>query len=147
MVKGYRSVCWGTKDFNMGGTNLTNVNFANIGSQVKIIDTLKYYQTTLANITSTADEIEKSQIKETVQNFLLKHAYFLKIWPDIEETDNDKILDIISDGKGALPYEKIIDINSLQITPENVFFDHTEFFSNLNQANVPLKIYDNMKYL
>ena len=147
MVKGYRSVCWGTKDFNMGGTNLTNVNFANIGSQVKIIDTLKYYQTTLANITSTADEIEKSQIKETVQNFLLKHAYFSKIWPDVEETDKDKILDIISDGKGALPYEKIIDINSLQITPENVFFDHTEFFSNLNQANVPLKIYDNMKYL
>ena len=66
MVKGYRSVCWGTKDFNMSGTNLTNVNFANIGAQVKIIDTLKYYQTTLANITSTADEIEKNQIKKTV---------------------------------------------------------------------------------
>ena len=147
MVKGYRSVCWGTKDFNMGGTNLTNVNFANIGSQVKIIDTLKYYQTTLTNITSTTDEIEKSQIKKTVQNFLLKHTYFSKHWPDINETDNDKILDIISEDKGALPYEKIIDINSLQISPENAFFDHTEFFSNLNQANVPCKIYDNMKYL
>ena len=147
MVKGYRSVCWGTKDFNVGGTNLTNVNFANISSQVKIIDTLKYYQTTLANITSTADEIEKRQIKKTVQNFLLKHACFSKIWPYIDETDKDTILDIISEGKGALPYEKIIDINSLQISPENVFFDHTEFFSNLNQVNVPLKIYDNMKYL
>ena len=78
---------------------------------------------------------------------MLKHSYFSKIWSDIEETDKDKILDIISEGKGALPYEKIIDINSLQITPENAFFDHTEFFSNLNQANVPCKIYDNMKYL
>ena len=45
MVKGYRSSVWGTKDFTMGGTNLINVNFANISSQVKIIDTLKYYQT------------------------------------------------------------------------------------------------------
>ena len=35
MVKGYRSVTWGTKEFNIGGTNLTNVNFANISSQVK----------------------------------------------------------------------------------------------------------------
>ena len=128
MVKGYRSVCWETKDFNMGGTNLTNVNFANIGSQVKIIDTLKYYQITLANIASTADEIEKSQIKENVQNFLLKHAYFSKVWPDIEETDKDKILDIISERKGALPYEKITDINSLQITPENVFFRSYRIF-------------------
>ena len=54
MVKGYRLSVWGTKDFTMGGTNLINVNFANIFSQVKIIDTLKYYQTSLANISSTA---------------------------------------------------------------------------------------------
>ena len=46
-----------------------------------------------------------------------------------------------------MPYEKIIDINNLQLTPENVFFDHTEFFSNLNQCNVSCKNYDNMKYL
>ena len=39
MVKGYRSSAWGTKDLNMRGTNLTNVNFANISDQVKIIDT------------------------------------------------------------------------------------------------------------
>ena len=76
MVKGYRSVCWGTKDFNMGGTNLTNVNFVNIGSQIKIIDTLKYYQTTLAKITSTADKIEKDKIKKILQGFLSKRIFF-----------------------------------------------------------------------
>ena len=69
MVKGYRSVTWGTKEFHMGGTNLTNVNFANISSQVKIIDTLKYYQTSLANISSTANEIEKRSIKESINFF------------------------------------------------------------------------------
>ena len=54
MVKGYRASCWGTNDFNMGGSNLTTVNFANIGSQVKIIDTIKYYQSSL--VTATEDE-------------------------------------------------------------------------------------------
>ena len=45
MVKGYRASCWGTDDFDMGATNLANVNYANIRNQLKIIDTLKYYQT------------------------------------------------------------------------------------------------------
>ena len=40
MIEGYRSSVWGTNDFKMGGTNLINVNFANISTQVKIIDTL-----------------------------------------------------------------------------------------------------------
>ena len=69
VVKGYRSSVWGTKDFAMGGTNLINVNFANISSQVKIIDTLKYYQTSLANISSTANGIEKKNIIESVDFF------------------------------------------------------------------------------
>ena len=78
MVKGYRSVTWGTKDFNMGGINLTNVNFANISSQVKIIDTLKYYQTSLANIANTVNEIEKDNIKESIQIFLNESILFFK---------------------------------------------------------------------
>ena len=112
----------------MGSSNLVNVNFTNIGSQIKIIDTLKYYQTMFADITTTADEVEKDKIKKCVQEFLSKHAYFSKIWLDIDESDKEKILDIVAEGKGALPYEKIVDVNSLQATPENVFFDHTEFF-------------------
>ena len=59
MVKSFRASCWGTTELSMGGTNLANVNFANISSQVKIIDTLKYYQTTLANLSSTTDKTEK----------------------------------------------------------------------------------------
>ena len=106
MVKEYRSVTWGTKEFHMGGTNLTNVNFANISSQVKIIDTLKYYQTSLANISSTANEIEKRNIKESINFFLTKHYYFSDIWSRLEKMEKENILDIISKGKAALPYEK-----------------------------------------
>ena len=47
MVKGYRFSVWGTKDLRMGGKNLTNMNFVTISTQLKIIDTLKYYQTSL----------------------------------------------------------------------------------------------------
>ena len=147
MVKGYRSTCWGTKDFSMGGTNFTNVNFANIGAQVKIIDTLKYYQTSLANIATTADETEKSKIKSSIQLFLSKHEYFSNIWANLIEKDQNKILDIVTEGKGALPYEKIVNINSLGIAPDESFFKHTEFYSSLNQSNISFEIYENMKYL
>ena len=147
MVKGYRSVTWGTKEFHMGGTNLTNVNFANISSQVKIIDTLKYYQTSLANISSTANEIKKRNIKESINFFLTKHYYFSDIWSSLDKEEKDKILDIISKGKGALPYEKIVDKNSLDLIPEKEFFEYTEFFSKLNGCNIGLEIYENTKYL
>ena len=70
MIKGYRASCWGTNDFDMGGSNLTAVNFANIGAQVKIIDTIKYYQSSLAAIAATASEDEKKMIKKlTAQLF------------------------------------------------------------------------------
>ena len=120
----------------MGGTNLTNVNFASVGEQVKIIDTLKYYQTSLAALTSTADEKEKSEIRKTILNFLNQHDYFNRIWPTVEASDKNKILDIIESGKGVMPYEKIRNIESLDSVPHNDFFDHTEFYSSLKQANV-----------
>ena len=52
MLKGYRSACWGgrgsTNDVSIGRANLSTISFANIGSQMKIIDTIKYYQSSLA---------------------------------------------------------------------------------------------------
>ena len=131
----------------MGGRNLTNVNFANIGAQVKIIDTLKYYQTTLASIASTADDSEKEKIKSNIQLFLSRREYFSNIWANLIKDEQNKVLDIVAEGKGALPYEKIVNIDSLQITPEESFFKHTEFFSSLNQSNISFEIYENMKYL
>ena len=147
MVKGYRSITWGTKDFHMGGTNLTNVNFANISSQIKVIDTLKYYQTSLANISSTTNEIEKRNIKESIQFFSTNHYYVSNIWLNLNQIDKEKILDIVSKGKGALHYEKIINVNSLETILEKEFFDHTEFYSKLNGCNISFEIYENMRYL
>ena len=147
MVKGYRCSVWGTNGFKMGGTHLTNMNFANISSQVKIIDTLKYYQTSLANIFSTMTLEEKENTVKTVDSFLKKHSYFSNIWQSLDQNNKDKILEIISKGKGAIPYELIVDINSLDIVPEKDFFDYTEFYSKLNACNIPVKIYEDMKFL
>ena len=146
-VKGYRSSCWGTKEFNMGGTNLTNVNFANISDQVKIIDTLKYYQTTLANFASTADEFEKSNIKKNIKQFLENHNYFNQVWKSLKQENRNKILDLIAEGKGVMPYEKVLDAKSLLSKPEQDFYDHTEFYSSLKQSNVSVVEYENAVFL
>ena len=47
LIKGIRISVWGTEDVNIGGTGLTNINFPNIGAQVKLIDTVKYFLTSM----------------------------------------------------------------------------------------------------
>ena len=147
MVKGFRASVWETSSLNMGGTTLTNMNYANIANQVKIIDTIKYYQTSLANISNTATFNEKVNIENTVIKFIEKHSYFSKNWLKLNQETKNKIVSIISKGKGAIPYEKIIDMNSLNIKPENDFFEYTEYFSSLNDKNIELDIYQDMKFL
>ena len=147
MVKGYRSSCWGTKELEMGGTNLTNVNYANIRNQIKKIDTLKYYQTTLAGLTSITDDKEKESIRKLIEQFLTDHIYFGKVWQILEKKNKETILNLIAEGKGVMPYEKIVTINSLCESPEKEFYEHTEFYSGLKQANVSTSEYENCKYL
>ena len=42
VLKGIRLSVWETQDLNIGGSELSNINFASLGSQVKFIDTMKY---------------------------------------------------------------------------------------------------------
>ena len=77
----------------------------------------------------------------------LINNYFSKIWACLDQANRKMILDIISKGKGSIPNERTVDINSLNIVPENEFFEYTEFFSKLNGHNVPLIIYEDMKFL
>ena len=90
--------------------NLSSVNFSNIGNQMKIIDTMEYLQCSLAQIASTAANEEKPKIKK------------LLIWQTLTEEIKEKILNILFEGKGMIPYEKIRNMNSLDLTPEKDFF-------------------------
>ena len=53
----------------------------------------------------------------------------------------------MADGKGINPYEKIVDINSLDTVPERDFFEPTEFFSALKQKAVSDSDYESSKFL
>ena len=125
MLKGYRSACWGTNDLSIVGTNLSTVNFANIGFQVKIIDTIKYYQSSLAKIASTATDYEKNKIRQLTLQFLSRHTYFGQVWKILTDEVKDRILNIIAEGKRIIPYEKIIDMNSFVLVPEKDFFEES----------------------
>ena len=84
-LKGIWLSCWQTEEINIDGTNLTNINFANIGSQVKFIDTMKYFQVSLAKIASTTTEEEKKKGKKLTLQFLVRHDYFGLVWKVLPE--------------------------------------------------------------
>ena len=119
-IKGYRATAWGTKDLNTAhGTNLTHISYGNIGGEVKFIDTMKYYQKRLAKLASTLSVDEKDFIKQLAIQFFRGHYYFSNIWRYLGESQKCKILDIIAEGKGIIPYEKIVDMISMFLVPEN----------------------------
>ena len=47
-IKGYIASAWRSKKLKIGGNNLTHINISNIASEIKFIDSLKYYQKSLA---------------------------------------------------------------------------------------------------
>lgn len=52
LLKGVRISIWNTKDIIIGGNGLTDINLANFCSQVKFIDTVKHYLTSLGKLAS-----------------------------------------------------------------------------------------------
>ena len=122
LIKGIRFLVWQTRDVNIGRSGLTNINFANIGSQVKSIDPIKYYQASLLKLASIIDEIEKKNVEKLVIQFLNQHGYFSRIWKILNPTKQKKVIDIIVCGKGVIPCKKINSIESLNIKQKKRFF-------------------------
>ena len=52
LLKNIRLSVWRTKDINIGGKNLTDINFASIDN-FKSIDIMKYYETSLGQLSET----------------------------------------------------------------------------------------------
>ena len=121
-TKGYCATAWDTKHLNFGGTNLTHINYGNIGGEIKFIDTRKYYQKSLGELTATLSEDEKNSVKQLTKQFFNQHSYFSEVWKYLGDPRKNKILEIIAEGKGIIPYEKIVDMNSMILTPENDVF-------------------------
>ena len=146
-MKAYIASAWCSKALNIGGTNLTQANYGNISSEIRLIDSLKFYQRSLGELSSTLTAEEKIAVKKLAEKFLNEHFYFSTVWPYLSLKKKEKILEIISEGKGIIPYEIIVDMESFFIKPENDFWEKTEFFSELKQTAVNDEDYKNSKYL
>ena len=80
LLKGVRISVWNTKDINIHGNGLTHINFSNFGTQVKFIDTIKYYLTSLGKLASTMDEKGKKNVEKTTTQFLVNCPYFFEFF-------------------------------------------------------------------
>ena len=144
-MKAYIASAWCAKELNIGGNNLTQANYGNISGEIRLIDSLKFYQRSLGKLSSTLTIEGKNAVKNLTKNFLNEHYYFCTVWPYLK--DKDKILEIISESKGIIPYEIITNMESFFIKPENEFWEETKFFSKLKQSVVNDENYENSKYL
>ena len=84
---------------NIGSNSLTHANYGNISNEIKLIDSLKFYQRSLGELSSTLTNIEKNAVKNLTKKFLNQHQYFCTICPYLSNQKKDKILDITSTGQ------------------------------------------------
>ena len=62
-MKNYIATAWCSKELNVGRTNLTHANYGNISNEIKLIDSLKFYQRSLSELSSTLTDEEKKSSK------------------------------------------------------------------------------------
>ena len=115
---------------------------------MQFIDTLKNYQKRLGQLAATLSEEEKLAIKKVAEPFIMSRYYFSETWKYLGSIQKENILNIMADGKGIKPYEKIVDLNSFSLTPEEgIFFEKCEFYSDLKQKSVNDEDYESSMYL
>lgn len=84
---------WQTKQLNIGGSNLTNVQYANIGLQVTFTDTIKYYQQSLVSLAASANEEGKANIRNSYQIFLLQNEDYSSVFNRLGDEEKNFVLD------------------------------------------------------
>ena len=88
-----------SKELNIGGTNLTQINFSNNTGEIKFIDSLKYYQKSLAELASTLSDEEKISVKKLTEQFFNQHHYFCKLWTYSNCKNKEKFWRLYQRGK------------------------------------------------
>ena len=146
LLKGLRAGVWRTRDIFIGGKNPTDINFANIGSQVMFLDTIKYFQQSLAALANSLTDSEKSAISRECEKFIEKDKNLARKFNSCTKEEQDWILKYLSTGKGTIPYKMINRYDSLNISPENgKFFLPPQFYSSLKNDIMTEEEYENVK--
>ena len=104
-LKAIRLSAWKTKDINISGTGLTNVSFASI-DQLKLIDTMKYFQTSLRKLAKTLSTDEKHGIQKLIEQFLTTHSHFSKVWKELSSDQKIKSSKLLSEVKTSFLMKK-----------------------------------------
>ena len=138
-IKGFIASAWCSKELN--------INFSKVIGEVKFIDSLKYYQKSLAELARTLTEEGKGAIKNLTEQFFNQHHFFSNIWVLLNSEKKKKGLEVVSEGKDIIPYELIIGMESFFLMPEKNFWEKTDFFSDLKQSTVSDENYEHSKYL
>ena len=139
MLKDLRLTVWRTQEIHIGAKNPSNVNFAIIKNQVKFIDTVKYFQQSLASLAKSMTDDEQENVKRTCRHFIANKLMLLT------EENKKWVLDYICSGKGTIPYQIVKTLDSLEIKPENGdFFAHKDFYYTLSEKNISAD-YENVK--
>ena len=76
-----------------------HINYENIAGEIKFFDTLKYYQKSLGELAATLSEDEKNSIKHLTKQFFNQHSNFSEVWKYLGDSQKNKILEIIAEGK------------------------------------------------
>ena len=66
---------------------MTHANYGNISNKIKLIDSLKYYQRSLGELSSTLTPEEKTAVKK----FVNEQYYFSTVWPYLSVNKKNKI--------------------------------------------------------
>ena len=98
-LKTYVACAWCSNEVNVGENRLTQANYGSINNEIKLIDSLKYYQKNLSQLSSTMMRQEKMKFKKLAENFLTEHHYFSTVWLFLPIHKKNKILEIIAEGK------------------------------------------------
>ena len=88
--KGYIASAWCSKSLNIAGNNLTHIDVSNIAGEIKIIDSLKFSQKSLAELVSTLSVEEKLALKELTTSLLNQHYYFSTVSPYLNSQKKKK---------------------------------------------------------
>ena len=102
----------------------------------------------MGRLATTLDPIERERIEKLTIQFLTTHSYFSKVWKELTDNQKKIVLEIIVNGKGVIPYEKVESIHSLSIVLEDgIFYSKDKFFSTLKCSAVDEGNYENAKKL
>ena len=73
---------------------------------------MKYYQKSFGKLASTLSDEEKRAVKTLTEQVFNQHYYFSEIWSYLGNYQKNKVLKIVSEGKGIILYELIAGMNS-----------------------------------